>query len=93
MAAAGAISPASSMFNTAIEASEVLGEYKKTTAETVVIAFTNKYIDMSKIAGKQTGTVTFENNLNVGCFREAATDSNSLSICLRAVIAVKCETV
>ena len=42
MAAAGAMSPASSMFKTATEASIVSGEYKKTTADTVVIAFKNK---------------------------------------------------
>ena len=42
IAAAGAMSPASSMFNTATDASIVSGEYRKTTAETVVIAFRNR---------------------------------------------------
>ena len=41
-AAAGAMSPASSMFRTAIEASVVFGEYRNTTADTVVIALTNR---------------------------------------------------
>ena len=42
MAAAGAISPASSMFNTATEAKLVLYEYKNTKADTVVMAFTKR---------------------------------------------------
>jgi len=43
MAAAGAVSPASSMFSTATEASVVFGERRKTTAETVVMALMKKY--------------------------------------------------
>ena len=63
MAAAGAISPASSIFITATDASVVSDEYKKMTAETVVMAFKNKYMETSKIAGVQTGTVTRKNVL------------------------------
>ena len=40
------------------DAKVVSDEYRNTTAETVVIAFTNRYIDTSRIAGVHTGTVT-----------------------------------
>jgi len=42
MAAAGALSPASSMFSTATAASFTSGGYRKTTAETVVVAATKR---------------------------------------------------
>ena len=58
MAAAEACSPASSMLSTATEASAVSGEYRNTTADTVVMALTNRYMEISRIAGTQIGTVT-----------------------------------
>ena len=42
MAAAGPMKPASSMFSTATAASTVLGLYRNTTADTVVMADTNR---------------------------------------------------
>ena len=60
MAAAGAVSPASSMLSIATEARAVSGEYRKTTADTVVMAFTNRYMETSNIAGRHTGTVTLK---------------------------------
>ena len=63
IAAAGDWSPASSMLRTATDAKVVSDEYRNTTAETVVIAFTNRYIDTSRIAGVHTGTVTRQNVL------------------------------
>ena len=42
MAAAGPMSPASSRFTMATDAGTVFGEYRKTSADTVVIAFTKR---------------------------------------------------
>ena len=63
MAAAAPISPASSRFRMAMAATLVSGEYKKTTAEIVVIALMKKYRAMSTSAGVQIGSVTRQNVL------------------------------
>ncbi|CKU10234.1 Uncharacterised protein [Mycobacterium tuberculosis] len=44
---------------------------------------------MSRIAGRHTGTVTRKKVLMNGTLSEADTASNSLSICLSAVTAVR----
>ena len=44
---------------------------------------------MSRIAGRQTGTVTRKNVLHNGTFSEADTASNSLSSAFNAVTAVR----
>src|SRR4051812_36839986 len=91
MAAAGPMSPASSRFTMATDASTVLGEYRKTTADTVVIAFTKRYRLMSRMAGKHTGTVTRKKVRQKGTLSDADTASNSASICFNAVTAVRCD--
>src|SRR5215471_360388 len=57
IAAAAPISPASSRSSMASDASLVSGEYRKTTAEMVVMALTKRERPMSRIAGRHTGTV------------------------------------
>jgi len=91
MAAAGPMSPASSRFTIATDAGTVLGEYRNTNAETVVIAFTKRYRLTSRIAGSHTGTVTRKNVRQNGTFSDADTASNSASICFNAVSAVRCD--
>lgn len=59
IATAGAVSPAPSMLTIATAAIFTVGEYRNTTAETVTNELTKKYTSISKIAGRQRGSVTF----------------------------------
>ena len=57
------------------------------------MALTKMYTAMFRIAGMQIGTVTRPNVRQNGTFSEAETDSNSGSICFKAVTAVICAVV
>ena len=57
IAAAAEINPTSSMLTIITEETIVSGENRKMTAETVVMARRKKKMLMSRIAGRQTGTV------------------------------------
>ena len=50
-------------------------------------------MEMSKMEGRHTGTVTRQKLRVSGTFKDAETASNSRSICLYAVMAVRCDTV
>jgi ABC-type antimicrobial peptide transport system permease subunit len=63
--------------------------YKNTTAYTVTIALTKKYINISKIAGRERGTVTRRKVFHLGIFILSPTLSNSLSNFLRQLVAVR----
>src|SRR5215475_4363320 len=58
MAAAWAVSPASSMRRTATAASSVPGATMKMTADRVTMAFRKKYMLMATMEGSAMGTVT-----------------------------------
>ncbi len=58
MAAAWAVSPASSMRSMATAASSVPGATRNTAADSVTIAFRKKYMLMPTIEGSAIGTVT-----------------------------------
>src|SRR5215813_10452439 len=60
MAAAWAVSPASSMRRTATAASSVPGATMKMTAERVTMAFRKKYMLMATMEGSAMGTVTLQ---------------------------------
>ena len=92
IAAADAVEPLSSMCITAIDASLILGEQRKITAETVVIEFTKRYMNISIIAVMDIGTVIREKLLKIGTDIESETFSNSLSSFFSAVFAVMNET-
>ena len=89
IAAALAMEPVSSMLRIATDAGTVSGEYRKITADVVVIALTKKKILISMIAGRHTGTVTRQKVLKNGTLSDDEMASNSRSICFRAVTAIR----
>src|SRR2546428_6211653 len=89
IAAACAVSPESSIRSTATAASSVPGATRKTTADSVTIAFRKKYMLIPTIDGNAIGTVTRQNVFQNGTPIDAATLSNSASICFSDVVAVR----
>jgi len=93
IAAACAVSPASSISSTATAASSVPGATRNTTAESVTIAFRKKYMLIATIEGSAIGPVARANVRQNGTPSDAETPSNSASICLSAPVAVRKGTV
>src|SRR4029453_13373505 len=93
MAVACAVSPASSSNSTATAASSVPGATRNTTADSVTIALRKKYMLTPTMDGSATATVTRQNVGEKAPPMEAETLSNSASICLSVVVAVRKGTV